>query len=104
MEVPKLDPVLARISEVIAVEEFHPAPLRPLYEPDGRRLRIPMAELIERTERELGVPFPDWLREVYLACNGFSGLIGVCSMFRLDGQDGNRSRPERIRWALAARR
>jgi hypothetical protein len=84
----ELDPVLAKISERIAVEEFHLPPLRPLFEPDGRRLRVPMAELIERTEQRLGVPFPDWLRAVYLHCNGFSGPIGVCSLFRLDGEDG----------------
>jgi hypothetical protein len=88
MESSGLDPVLARITDVIVVEELHPAPLRPLFEPDGRRLSVPMAELIERTEQGLGVAFPDWLRTVYLSCNGFSGQVGVCSLFRLDGDDG----------------
>jgi hypothetical protein len=88
MELPGLDPVLGRITDVIVVDEFHPAPLRPLLEPDGRRLRVPMAELIERTERDLGVPFPEWLRAIYLACNGFSGPIGVCSLLRLDATEG----------------
>src|SRR4051794_33842916 len=88
MDAPQLDPVLARISQLVAVEAFHPAPLRPLFEPDGRRLRVPMAELIGRTERVLGVPFPGWLRAVYLRCNGFRGPVGSCSLRRLDGEDG----------------
>ena len=88
MNPPEPDSVLARIKGVIVVEEFHPPPLRPLFEPDGRRLRVPMAELIERTERDLGPPFPDWLKAVYLCCNGFSGPISVCSLLRLDGPDG----------------
>jgi hypothetical protein len=88
MESPGPDPVLARITDVITVEELHPAPLRPLFEPDGRRLRVPMAEPIERTERDLGLPFPDWLKAVYLSCNGFSGPIGVCSLLGLDGPGG----------------
>lgn len=85
MQPPEPDPVLARIKNVIVVEEFHPAPLRPLFEPDGRRLRVPMAELIERTEQALGVPFPDWLRAVYLRCNGF---CGTRSLLGLDGTSG----------------
>src|SRR5687767_14248689 len=79
------DPVLARIKEVMVVDEFYPAPLRPLFEPDGRRLRVPMADLIEQTERGLGVPFPDWLRAVYLSCNG---LRGTCALLSLDGVSG----------------
>jgi len=85
MTPPEPDPVLAGIKQVIVVEEFYPPPLRPLFEPDGRRLRVPMAELIERTEQGLGVPLPDWLKAVYLSCNGFSG---PCSLFRLDGASG----------------
>jgi hypothetical protein len=80
--------VLARIKGVILVEKFHPPPIRPLFEPDGRRPRVPMADLIERTERDLGAPFPDWLRAVYLSCNGLRGPIGVCSLLGLDGPEG----------------
>src|SRR5262245_61041658 len=85
MRSPEPDPVLARIEQVLSVAEFYPPPLRPLFEPDGRRLRVPMADLIERTERGLGVPFPDWLRAVYLSCNGFRG---TCSLLSLDGAGG----------------
>jgi hypothetical protein len=82
------DPIRARIKAAITVEAFYEAPLRPLFEPDGSRLRVAMTTLIEQTERGLGVPFPEWLRTIYLHCNGFSGPIGSCSLFRLDGDDG----------------
>src|SRR5437879_5832438 len=88
MVVPAGDPVRAKIKAVTIIEAFHEAPLRPLFEPDGSRRRVPMTTLIEQTERGLGVPFPEWLRTVYLHCNGFSGPIGSCSLFRLDGDDG----------------
>jgi hypothetical protein len=88
MDFPGPDPILARIKAVTPVEAFHQAPLRPLFEPDGSRLRVPMTTLIEQTERGLGSPFPEWLRTVYLHCNGFRGPVGRCSLFRLDGDDG----------------
>jgi len=88
MAMPERDPLLARIKTVTLVEAFHPAPLRPLFEPDGSRIRVPMTTLIEQTERGLGVPFPEWLRTVYLHCNGFRGPVGSCSLRRLDGDDG----------------
>ena len=37
MALPETDPVRARIRAVITVEEFCPPPLRPLFDPDGRR-------------------------------------------------------------------
>jgi hypothetical protein len=82
------DPIRARIRAAITVEAFYEAPLRPLFEPSGSRLRVPMTTLLEQTERRLGVPFPEWLRTIYLHCNGFSAPIGSCSLFRLDGADG----------------
>jgi hypothetical protein len=82
------DPVRSRIRQLIPVTAFHPAPLRPLFEPDGRRLRVPMTELIEDVERRLAVPFPEWLRIIYGSCNGFTGPIGLCSLFPLDGDGG----------------
>jgi hypothetical protein len=86
--VPETDPIIARIRAVITVTEFHPAPLRPLFEPDGRRLRVPMTELIEDVERRLAVPMPSWLRTIYLCCNGFSGPYGVGTLYHLDGDEG----------------
>jgi hypothetical protein len=86
--IPTGDPIRAKIAAVIPVEAFHEAPLRPLFEPDGSRPRVPMATWIEQAERGLGVPFPEWLRTIYLHCNGFSGPIGSCSLFRLDGDGG----------------
>ncbi len=88
MAVPEMDPVLARIREVITVKKFCLPPLRPLFEPDGQRLRIPLAELIADVERKLGVPLPSWLREVYLSCNGFFGPTGECYLYPLDGSEG----------------
>jgi hypothetical protein len=88
MAVPEADPVLARIRAAITVTDFNPPPWRPLFEPDGRRLRMTMAELIDRTEHKLGVSFPPWLREVYLHCNGFLGPCGVCYLYPLDGDQG----------------
>jgi hypothetical protein len=85
---PKDDPIRARIRAAIPVEAFFEAPLRPLFEPDGSRLRVPLATLIEQAERGLGVPFPEWLRLIYLHCNGFCGPVGSCSLFRLDGDEG----------------
>lgn len=44
--------------------------------------------LLEETERQLGVTFPDWLRVLYLSCNGFAGPTGVRYLYPLDGPDG----------------
>jgi hypothetical protein len=88
MAVPEADPVLAKIREVITVTKVNPAPWRPLFEPDGRQLRVPMTELIAEVERKLGVPMPPWLREVYLSCNGFLGPYGECYLYPLDGREG----------------
>jgi hypothetical protein len=88
MPAPQNDPNLARIRAVITVTAFHPPPLRPLFEPDGRRLAVPMPELIANTERRLAVAMPPWLRAVYLSCNGFSGPYGECYLYPLDGSEG----------------
>src|SRR5260370_42704112 len=53
MAAPETDCVLATIREVITVKEFRSPPLRPLFEAAGRRLMIPMAELIADAERKL---------------------------------------------------
>jgi hypothetical protein len=82
MVVPKGDSIRAKVEAAITVEAFHEAPFRTLFESDGSRPRIPMTTLNEQTERGLGVPFPEWLRTIYLHCNGFSGPIGSCSLFR----------------------
>jgi hypothetical protein len=82
------DSVLAKIREVITVTDFNPSPLRPLYEPNGQRLRVPMTELIAEVERRLGVPMPPWLRKVYLHCNGFLGPTRECILYPLDGTEG----------------
>jgi SMI1/KNR4 family protein SUKH-1 len=82
------NPVLTRIRKVIAVKAFHPPPLRPLFEPDGRRLTVPMTDLIAEVERKLGVPMPPWLREIYRHCNGFTGPYGRDVLYRLDGSQG----------------
>jgi hypothetical protein len=88
MAVKESDPVLAKIRKAIRVTDLNPAPLRPLFEPDGRQLRVPMAELIERVEQKLGVSMPPWLREVYLSCNGFLGPYRECILYPLDGSEG----------------
>jgi hypothetical protein len=88
MPSPETDPVLANIRRVIRVKKFYPPPLRPLFEPDGRRLQIPMPELIADVERQLNVPMPPWLREVYLSCNGFSGPTDECYLYPLHGREG----------------
>jgi hypothetical protein len=44
--------------------------------------------VLEETERQLGVTFPDWLRIQYLSCNGFTGPAGVRYLYPLDGSDG----------------
>ena len=46
------------------------------------------AETIEEVERQLGLPFPQWLREVYLACDGFTGPTGVRYLYPLLEPDG----------------
>lgn len=44
---------------------------------------------IAAAEARLGVPFPDWLRELYLACDGFVGPTGTWQyLTRLGGRDG----------------
>ena len=88
MALPETDPIRAKIRKAITVTDFNPAPLRPLFEPDGRRLRVPMAELIADVERKLGVPMPPWLRKVYLSCNGFLGPYGECILYPLHGSEG----------------
>jgi hypothetical protein len=88
MAIPETGTILARIRESIRVEKFYPPPLRPLFEPDGRRLHVPMTELLAAVERKLGVPMPLWLREVYQTCNGFSGPYDVCILYPLDGNAG----------------
>jgi hypothetical protein len=88
MAVRETDPVRARIHAVIAVEEFLSPPLRPLWESDGCRLRVPMPDLIAAAERQLGVLMPPWLREVYLSCNGFLGPTRECYLYPLDGREG----------------
>lgn len=44
--------------------------------------------MIDASERAVGVIFPDWLREIYLACNGFVGPTGVRYLYPLEGPEG----------------
>jgi hypothetical protein len=88
MAVAETDPVRARIRAVITVEQFLPTPPRPLLGPDGRQVLYSQEELIADVERKLSVAMPPWLREVYLACNGFLGPFGVCYLYHLDGSEG----------------
>lgn len=46
------------------------------------------SEMIARAEQALAVPFPEWLRTIYLACNGFRGPTAVRYLYPLDGRDG----------------
>ena len=43
---------------------------------------------VAAAEARLGVPFPAWLRELYLACDGFVGPTGWHYLSRLGGRDG----------------
>src|SRR5262245_58065153 len=73
MSSPNPDQILSQIRAVMEVTSF--------YSPAS-------SELIEEVERRLAVNFPEWLRRVYLACNGFSGPTGVSYLYPLDGHDG----------------
>lgn len=37
---------------------------------------VPASELV-KIERQVGVPFPSWLKEFYTKCNGFEGETGI---------------------------
>jgi len=65
--------ILNRISAVMRVERFFP-PADP-------------ADL-EQAERQLGVQFPDWLRRIYVATDGFVGPTGVRYLYRLREPNG----------------
>jgi hypothetical protein len=65
--------LLDRISTVMRVDQHFP-PADP-------------AE-VDQVERELGVPFPDWLRRIYLASDGFVGPSGVRYLYRLKERNG----------------
>lgn len=65
--------VLDRIRAVMPSASFNPAAT-----PD----------MLDDAERSLGVALPDWLREIYLACNGFRGPTDVRYLYALDGNDG----------------
>jgi len=73
MREPEPGLTLARIREVIEVRAYLPPP---------------GIAALEETERALGVPFPGWLRDVYLACNGFEGPAGVRYLWPLEGREG----------------
>jgi cell wall assembly regulator SMI1 len=62
-----------RISEVMRVEHYFP-PADP--------------KDVDDVERELGVQFPDWLRRIYMAADGFVGPTGVQYLYRLKEGDG----------------
>ena len=65
--------ILEQISAVMRVEQYFP----PTDSAD-----------IDQVERELGVPFPHWLRRLYLASNGFIGPTGVRYLYRLREPNG----------------
>jgi hypothetical protein len=65
--------VLDHISEIMRAKKFFP-PADP-------------AE-IDDVEKKLGVQFPGWLRQIYLAADGFLGPTGVRYLYRLRGGDG----------------
>jgi hypothetical protein len=67
------DPSLSNIRAVMEITAFlPPAPVT----------------VLEETERQLGVVFPNWLRAFYLSCNGFRGPTGVSYLYALDGREG----------------
>ncbi|HUO07497.1 MAG TPA: SMI1/KNR4 family protein [Phycisphaerae bacterium] len=45
-------------------------------------------ELIAEVEQGLSVAFPNWLREIYLTCDGFTGPTGVRYVWPLNGDQG----------------
>ena len=49
-----------------------------------------MIELIEDLEQRLNVPMPEWLRTIYLHCNGFSGPFNEGILYPPDGEGGVR--------------
>jgi hypothetical protein len=82
--------------------------LRPLFEPDGRRLCVPMTELIERG---LGVPFPDWLKPSTSAVTGsadgarssaWTVSVGCWSSTLLSASKSGHSALRQQEWAQSA--
>jgi hypothetical protein len=65
--------ILEQISAVMRVDQYFP-PADP--------------SDVERVGRELGVQFPDWLRRIYLASDGFIGPTGVRYLYRLRERNG----------------
>ncbi len=68
-----MNTILDQISAVMRVKQYFP-PADP--------------NAIEEVERELGVSFPTWLRQLYLAADGFVGPTGVRYLYRLKERDG----------------
>ena len=44
--------------------------------------------MIDAAQQSLGVEIPNWLRNIYLACNGFIGPTDVRYLYPLDGSEG----------------
>src|SRR5689334_5811514 len=81
--------ILEQISAVMRVDQYFPPA---------------DASDVDQVERELGVPFPDWLRRIYLAADGFIGPTGVRYLYRLRERNGvsDFTRFLRQEWADAA--
>lgn len=75
MAVSEAESVRTLIRESITVTEFYDAP-------------GPMPGLIADAQQRLGVAFPQWLRFIYEACNGFATHTGECILYPLHGYDG----------------
>src|SRR5687768_1962049 len=66
-------PVRIALREAMRVESFGP-PAHP--------------DRIAEAEQRLGVEFPSWLRDLYLACDGFTGPTAWPYLLPLGGRDG----------------
>ena len=81
------DEVRQRLLDVMRVETLNP-PADPT--------------AIAAAERRVGVVFPQWLRVLYLACNGFRGPTQWEYLLMLEGRDGLVESTEMLRaedWA-----
>lgn len=56
--------------------------------PDASFGRPATSSDIDEAGRVLGVPFPPWLRDLYLLSDGFTGPTGVRYLYPLLGRDG----------------
>lgn len=67
------DLIRQRLLDVMRVETFYPPA---------------DVSAIAAAETRLGVMFPQWLRELHLACNGFRGPTQFMYLLSLEGREG----------------